>query len=41
MELKGKKMAFLGDSITEGCGVADFANVYFMQIFILLDNVKD
>lgn len=32
MQLKGKKMAFLGDSITEGCGVADFANVYFNRI---------
>lgn len=28
MELKGKKIAFLGDSITEGHGVADPANRY-------------
>lgn len=26
MELKGKKVAFLGDSITEGAGVSDVAN---------------
>lgn len=26
MELKGKKIAFLGDSITEGSGVSDIAN---------------
>lgn len=26
MELKNKKISFLGDSITEGCGVADIAN---------------
>jgi len=32
MELKGKKLAFLGDSITEGCGVADPANIYFNRI---------
>ena len=27
MELKGKKIAFLGDSITQGVGVADKENV--------------
>lgn len=32
MELKGKKLAFLGDSITEGVGVADPANIYFNRI---------
>ena len=32
MELKNKKIAFLGDSITEGCGVADMANVYWNVI---------
>jgi len=29
MELKGKKIAFLGDSITEGSGVADKANIFW------------
>ena len=29
MELKGKKIAFLGDSITEGCGVSNMDNVYW------------
>lgn len=29
MELKDKKIAFLGDSITEGCGVSDPANFYW------------
>ena len=29
MELKGKKIAFLGDSITEGCGVSTIENVYW------------
>ena len=29
MELKGKKIAFLGDSITEGCGVSTMENVYW------------
>ena len=28
MELKGKRIAFLGDSITEGSGVADLSNRY-------------
>lgn len=32
MELKNKKIAFLGDSITEGCGVADMENVYWNVI---------
>lgn len=32
MELKGKKIAFLGDSITEGCGVADIENVYWKRL---------
>ncbi len=32
MELKGKKIAFLGDSITEGVGVADMENVYWNRI---------
>ena len=29
MELKGKKIAFLGDSITEGCGTSDKSKVYW------------
>lgn len=29
MELRNKKIAFLGDSITEGCGVSDPANLYW------------
>ena len=29
MELKGKKIAFLGDSITDGCGVSTIENVYW------------
>jgi len=29
MELKGKKIAFLGDSITEGVGVSSLARVYW------------
>lgn len=29
MELKGKKIAFLGDSITEGHGVADAKDIYW------------
>ncbi len=29
MELKGKKIAFLGDSITEGCGVSAIENTYW------------
>lgn len=29
MDLKNKKISFLGDSITEGCGVADIANCRF------------
>ena len=29
MELKGIKMAVLGDSITEGHGVADKNNIYY------------
>ena len=32
MELKGKKIAFLGDSITQGCGVANAENIYWQQI---------
>lgn len=32
MELNGKKIAFLGDSITEGCGVADKKNLYWNRI---------
>ena len=32
MELKGKKIAFLGDSITEGVGVADMENAYWNRI---------
>ncbi|MBQ9563227.1 MAG: SGNH/GDSL hydrolase family protein [Lachnospiraceae bacterium] len=32
MELKGKKIAFLGDSITEGHGVEDLENLYWKQI---------
>ena len=31
MELKGKKMLFLGDSITEGVGTSDIKNVYWMK----------
>ena len=32
MELKGKRIAFLGDSITEGTGVADLKNRYDNRI---------
>lgn len=32
MELKGKKINFLGDSITEGCGVADPANIFHQRL---------
>lgn len=32
MELKGIKMACLGDSITEGVGVSDMANMYYNRI---------
>lgn len=32
MELKGKRIAFLGDSITEGHGVADLSNRYDNRI---------
>lgn len=32
MELKGKKVAFLGDSITEGAGVAKWKNCYHQRI---------
>ncbi|MBO4229175.1 MAG: SGNH/GDSL hydrolase family protein [Clostridia bacterium] len=32
MELKGKKVNFLGDSITEGCGASDDAHC-FVQVF--------
>lgn len=32
MELNGKKIAFLGDSITEGCGVSDKKNIYWQRI---------
>lgn len=32
MELKGKKIVFLGDSITEGCGVADQSNNFINRI---------
>ena len=32
MDLKGKKIAFLGDSITEGCGVSDINNVFWNRI---------
>ena len=28
MDIYGKKFVFLGDSITEGCGVADKANIF-------------
>ena len=33
MELKNKKIAFLGDSITEGHGVADKNNIVIRQRF--------
>ncbi len=33
MELKGKKIAFLGDSITEGSGVLDLSNRYDNRLF--------
>ena len=33
MELKGKKIAFLGDSITEGSGVTDLSNRYDNRLF--------
>lgn len=33
MELKGKKIAFLGDSITEGSGVVDLTNRYDNRLF--------
>ena len=29
MELTGKKIAFLGDSITEGCGASDISHVFW------------
>lgn len=32
MELKNKKIAFLGDSITEGVGVSDPANIYWNRL---------
>ena len=32
MELKNKKIAFLGDSITEGVGVTDLSNMYYNRI---------
>lgn len=32
MELQGIKMAVLGDSITEGVGVADFENMFYNRI---------
>ncbi len=32
MELNGKKIAFLGDSITEGAGVADQQNIYWNRL---------
>ena len=32
MELKGKKILFLGDSITEGSGVSDINDVYWKQL---------
>lgn len=32
MELKGIKMACLGDSITEGHGVSDIANIYYNRL---------
>jgi lysophospholipase L1-like esterase len=32
MELKGKKIAFLGDSITEGCGIAHVRDTYWNRI---------
>ena len=32
MELKGKKIVFLGDSITEGCGTSDEEHIYWSVI---------
>lgn len=32
MELKGKKINFLGDSITEGCRVEQYENIYWNRI---------
>ena len=32
MDLKGKKIAFLGDSITQGCGVSKAENIYWNVI---------
>ena len=32
MELKGIKMACLGDSITEGVGVTDLSNMYYNRL---------
>jgi len=32
MELKGIKMAVLGDSITQGVGVEDLSNMYYNRI---------
>jgi len=32
MELKGKKIAFLGDSITEGCGVEKEENIFWNRL---------
>ena len=32
MELKGKKIAFLGDSITEGCGTSSIDKTFWSVI---------
>lgn len=32
MELKDKKIAFLGDSITEGHGVSEEKNIYWNRV---------
>jgi lysophospholipase L1-like esterase len=34
MELKGKRIAFLGDSITEGVGVSDIANCRYDNVLL-------
>ena len=35
MELKGKKIAFLGDSITEGCGVEKEENIFWNRLAVM------
>ena len=32
MDIRGKKINFLGDSITEGCGVANKENIFHARL---------